>query len=340
MTARGGALRAAAAALVLAGACATFEDPTVVIDLRVVGMTADPPEQVIDVDLSDPQTVPQPDELLAQLSPTRVCAHVADPGAARELAWSMRACLLTEDYRCDPARPSLLLGAGALADPDAAPQGGRACSLIEYDADPAGWLALLADALEGSPTRGLGGLDYAVELRIGDPAVDPALDVFAVKQVRISARLPANKVANQNPRITGLQISRPGVGGQGAPAGRCADVPDPFEVAPRSRVTLFPLEPGEDTANPAREEFTLPTLDGGFETFTETISYQWLVGAGSITDPITGGPPDIFGNQTLLGTEWTAPGTVGSIDVPVWLVQRDERYGVSVYEHCIRVAAP
>lgn len=338
-------MRAAAPlALGLAGAgagCATFEDPTLVLDLRVVAMTAEPPEQILDVELAGREP-PSPGaliELLGQLAPTRVCAYVADPEMTRELRWSMTACLPTDDLRCDPERPQVSLALARLGDPEVLPDGGRACALIEYDVDPAGWIALLASALQRDPTRGLAGLDYAIELRIGDPGAPPAQDVFAVKQARISARLPATKVANHNPSISDLQLSVRQVRGDSAPKRRCPerDPQDQFVIRSGDVVTLFPVEPGQGADEPAREEFTVPTLDGGFETFTETLTYQWLAGAGAFQDPITGGPPDLFGNETLLGTDWSAPRVSAMTDVPIWLVQRDERFGASVTETCIRV---
>ncbi len=325
-------------ALGLAGTgCATFEDPTIVLDLRVVAMTAEPPEQVLDLDLSGREP-PAPGALLEQLAPTRVCAYVADPGMTRELRWSMTACLPTDDLRCDPARPQVFLAEGRLGDPELVPDGGRACSLIEYDVDPAGWIALLTSAIQGDPTRGLGGLDFAIELRIGDAGAPPAQDVFGVKQARISARLPTTKVANHNPSISDLQLSVR-QSRDSAPKRRCPerDPQDQFVVRSGDVVTLFPVEPGQGVDEPAREEFTVPTLDGSFETFTETLSYQWLAGAGAFQDPITGGQPDIFGNETLLGTDWTAPRVPAMTDVPIWLIQRDERFGASVTETCIRV---
>jgi hypothetical protein len=328
-------------ALVLAGAgggCATFEDPTIVLDLRVVAMTAEPPEQVVDLELSGREP-PDPEALLAQLAPTRTCVYVADPGVTRDLRWSMTACLASDDLRCDPALPQVFLAEGMLGDPEVLADGGRACALIEYDVDPAGWLALLGAALRRDPTRGLAGLDYALEVRLGDPAEPAALDVFGVKQARVSARLPAMKVANHNPSLADLQLSVRQVRGESAPRRRCAerDPEHEFKVISGDRVTLFPVEPGQGTDEPAREEFTVPTLDGGFETFTETLSYQWLAGAGAFQDPVTGGPPDIFGNETLLGTDWTAPRVSAPTDVPIWLIQRDERYGASVTQTCIRV---
>ncbi|MBA3503247.1 MAG: hypothetical protein H0T65_23000, partial [Deltaproteobacteria bacterium] len=62
-------------ALALA-ACGSFEDEDIVLDTRVLAMAATVPDQVIDVDLENPQSDL---ELLEQLVPTRMCALVADP---------------------------------------------------------------------------------------------------------------------------------------------------------------------------------------------------------------------------------------------------------------------
>ena len=319
------------------GGCATFEDPTIVLDLRVIGMTAEPPEQVVELDLSKP---PRPVELIDQLGPTYVCAHLADPAEPRELRWSMTACLLDLDSRCDPARPQVFLGEGVLGDPELVPDGGKACSLIEYDADLGGWIALLSNAIQGDPTRGLGGVDYAVELRVGGESAPRALDVFGVKQARISARIPDAKVANHNPTLADLQLSRSSGISNSAPRRRCADSTSggpAFSARSGETITLYPLEPEAGLEPPVREEFIVPTLDGGFEKYTEVLTYQWLGGGGTFVDPITGGPPDVFGNQTLLGTDWIAPAVGGSTLIPVWVIQRDERFGGSVRETCIRV---
>jgi len=96
-------IRGLAIAALLAG-CGSFEDPTIVLDLRVLAMSAEMtsavpgpgPEQVVDVDL----TMPMATELLEQLRPTRVCALVADPRHERDLRWSMTACACAVWRRC------------------------------------------------------------------------------------------------------------------------------------------------------------------------------------------------------------------------------------------------
>src|SRR5262249_24986748 len=149
------------------------------------------------------------------------------------------------------------------------------------------------------------------------------LDVFGVKQARVSARIPSAKVANHNPTLSGLQLAL-GSTGSPAPPRRCADT-EPFSEMffARSGQTcpLFPVEPDQHALPPAREEFIVPTIDGGFERYTEVLTYQWLGGGGTFVDPITGGPPDIFGNQTLLGTDWIAPEVGGATNIPIWVIQ-------------------
>jgi hypothetical protein len=69
-------------------ACTNFEDPTIVIDLRMLGAIAEPPELLVALD-SEPED-------LANLPPIEVCALVADPGESRELSFSMVACAHNE----------------------------------------------------------------------------------------------------------------------------------------------------------------------------------------------------------------------------------------------------
>ena len=65
-----GVRRAIFVGLAALAGCGRFQDPNVVVDLRVLAMMATPPDQVIDVDLTGPV---MPQDLLAQLVPTEVC---------------------------------------------------------------------------------------------------------------------------------------------------------------------------------------------------------------------------------------------------------------------------
>src|SRR5688572_9710617 len=101
------------ALLILVAACGSFEDEDIVIDMRVLAMSATVPDQVIDVDLENPQSDA---ELLMQMKPTRMCALVADPTRERRVRWSMTLCVLNADERC--YGPRAMIGSGFAEDPE------------------------------------------------------------------------------------------------------------------------------------------------------------------------------------------------------------------------------
>jgi hypothetical protein len=299
--------------------CASFEDPTLIKDLRVIAMTATPPDQVLDLDLANP---PQAAELIDKLEPTAVCATVADPNRSAKLRWSMTACL-PDNGRCDPTRPMFELARGEALDPELVSD--AFCAPVV----PSGsLLAILLDALEGDTLRGLDGISYSVELRVGVVDDPPELDQFGLKSVRVFARVPETRVPNRNPSITQLQLQTPELH---IPAllGCTSDRAHPI-VRPRTRVGIVPVE-----LEGTRELYPVLALDGSFEMFDETLTYQYLATAGQMSDQFGGGPRDAFGNEPGLGTTWTAPDF--ATEAQLWMIQRDERGGVSVYPFCIRV---
>ncbi len=331
--------RALALVICVAAGCTTFEDPSVVLDLRIVAMTAslDPtslpgqpvlgPEQVIDVDLERPN----PTEILAQLQPTTICAMIADPANHRDLRWKMTVCLLGPGDRCDLDHPVIELGSGLLSDPDDSEFEQQACAELVTVQNQT-LLTILREAVEANPVQALGGIEYGVVVTVDDPA-DPTAVVHGAKHLKVSARIPADRVANANPFIQYLDAAVTGIGLLIVRC-RCGDpVCDAARVRAGTVVTLFPVEPES-----VREDYSALRLDGTSTKITETITYQWLAGNGTFSDETTGGGHDVLGNQSLLGTEWRAPrGHTAPILVPIWMLQRDERYGVNVLESCIEV---
>ena len=340
-------IRLATLAALLAG-CSSFADEDIVVDLRVLAMTAEimpsdrsplfglGPDQVIDVDLA----MPMPAAILEQLEPTSVCALVADPGQERSLRWSMTLCLLGEEGRCDLTLPYVDLGSGVIADPETALAAQRPCGNIEPTAYGPTILAMLRASVETNPVQALGGIDYTVVFTVG--AVDDrSTDVYATKHLRVSPRIPAERRPNFNPTFTFVDAARAGgitvlLPGSSQASGRCAelnefDLPD---ISPGESLTLFPIEP-EGT----REDYVVPTLDGKTAMLTETVTYQWFANYGSWSDEFTGGGHDVLGNQSRLGSDWLAPSIDnGSLVVSLWMIQRDERYGVQFFETCVKVS--
>lgn len=321
------ALASLAAGSLLVGACTTFEPEEIVIDLRPLAMSATVPDQLVEVDLENP---PNAIDLLDQLVPTTMCALVADPNRDRRLRYSLTLCVLSSDERCSSG-PMKLLTEGLIEDPDVAVPRPEMCGTINPDGNLAG-IALAA--LEGDILRGLAGVDYGVGLIVRGEDEDPSFDQFAGKTLRITPNVPTGRTANTNPTIEHFNAAKDGVDPIPLPMGRCVDQTAPLELVPTQRVRITPVEPPE-----ARESYIIPTIDGSQQRFTESLTYQWLAGAGSFSAGSTGGPRDVVtGNPAPLFSDFRAPADVDGItDIPVWIVQRDERLGSVFYESCVRV---
>jgi hypothetical protein len=308
----------------LAG-CGSFEDPAIVIDLRMVAMTGQPPEQVLPLD--------DPDQLVEHLVDVEVCARVADPASRRRLSWRMTACAPRDDLRCpeDDGRPWYQIGAGSIEDPETASTSQLACATLRGDAE---LLLLLEDAIADDPLAGFGGVDLAVAIEVW-PEGDREEAIFGAKRVRYAAQLPAERVANTNPFVERIDILVEDADPMPLRLGRCVDQPRLLRISAGADLPLEPVEPPG-----VREEYLVPTFEGDARMFTETLTYQWLATAGSWTRGSTGGPRDASGTFPPLDTRWLAPDpedVTEEMDVTLWMIQRDERLGVAWYESCVRV---
>jgi hypothetical protein len=318
-----------AIAIVVAG-CGTFQDPDVVVDLRVLAMTAEPTEQVVDV-----STTTDPVMLLSQVVPSTVCALVADRSFTRDLRYTFTLCSPPTDDRCQPDSPYAVLAEGTMPDPDTFPRP-TLCATIHPDGN---LLGVLLDYLNNDQLHGIGGIYYGLDLQIGGVGADPKNDIFAEKALRVMPRIPDDIMANHNPTMAGLIASDPNAdmtNPQPMTLNACEDPnAQKLEVTPNQKIRLTPVEP-----DGVRESYVAPTIDGGEETFTESITYQWVIGAGSLSKGDSGGGHDPFGNLEPLFTDFTAPDPAdldGPEDIPVWIVVRDERLGAAWYEACIHV---
>ena len=322
--------RALALAALLAG-CTSFPDPDLVVDLRVLAISAELPEQVVDVDLKDPE---MPAVLLQQLVPTQVCALVADPAFERRLRWTMTLCPYGDYYRCDDD-VQVPIGSGIIDDPDTTSPEPRLCATVPANGQ---LLGVLLHTLKFDALGGLGGIDYLVSLTVGGLDADPALDLYAAKDLRVAPRIPMARQANVNPALDVMHEMDASV--NSAPAEpfalvRCADAEPALSVRAGDTIRWTPIE----AAN-AREDYVTPTLDGMGRMFTESLTYLWSASGGGFSSGSTGGPRDISGNTAPLFTDWHAPNArdlAGPTDVTLWIIQRDERLGVHWYESCVRV---
>lgn len=314
-------------------ACGSFEDPAIVLDLRVLAAVTEPPEQVFPIDPMNPMALPD-------FQPFESCALVADPGAARGLSWSISVCPRVGNLRCAADRPQFLVAEGHIDDPETAATPQSICATV-----PAGGplVGVIRDQIENDAVSGFGGIDINVALTVvPDGAPDEA--VYSGKAARFSAKLPEERVANANPTLERIDVDMPGTQLMTElRLGRCADQAEPLIVPMGTRIHLVPVEP-----EGAREDYVVPTFEGGSRMFTENLRYQWLAGGGDWTRANTGGTRDGAGNFPPLDTEWKPPtqaelddrGLTLPLDVPLWIIQRDERGGGAWFESCVRVTAP
>lgn len=306
--------------LALASGCATdFEDPSIVLDLRVLGVRATPPEVMVEVDPDDPFALAALD-----VPDVEVCALVADPAADRELSFELFMCAPTRSGRCDdPDGRRVAITADRMPDPDRSAGETLACGVISGDASL--W-EVLSDSVRADVLAGFGGIGVQVEISVG-PA-DRGERIYATKRVLYSPKIPESRAANDNPSLDGMTAD-----GEPSAIGRCAD-PDTvgLRVEPGQVVELSPVE-----SEGARETYVLPTFDGGEREFVENLSYAWFAGDGEFSAETTGGPVDAFGLAPTLATEWIAPEALEPGDaIDIWVVARDERGGAVWYPICVR----
>lgn len=315
-----------ALAALFAAACGDFEDPEIVLDLRVLGVRVDPPEVVAPVDPNEPTQID-----INDLEDATVCALVADPNSQRRLTWTMTSCPPTDSGRCDePDKPSTVIGEGSIDDPETADQPQQVCATLVANGN---LIAILMESFDLNDLLSFGGISAQIELRVepeggGEP-------VFATKRMRYAPQVPADRVANTNPAIAGITGTFDDDTVVDLPEGRCRDV-EPVAIAPGAEIELEPVESEGD-----REDYVLPTIDGGRVEITENITYQWHSTAGSWQRHTSGGPRDPFGNEPQLFSRWTAPddpAIVGDgLDVELWIVYRDERGGGAWFQSCLAV---
>jgi hypothetical protein len=325
---RSGAIAAALVAAVAGaalgpGCSAGFENPAIVLDLRVLGAVAEPAELVLDVDPMDPIAI----ATALEQNPVMVSALVADPDDDRRLAWDMALCAPTRSLRCDdPEATVATVGSGTVDDPETA---GAIAPAAAFVINP----LVLEESISADSLAGFGGIAVQLQIRVWPDGGDPATAVYASKRLVVAPRVPAERLANQNPWI--LEV-RHGAGPDAQPEsllaeGTCeAPGLTPLVLARGQKLRLLPVEPAE-----VRENYVLPTFDGEVQRVTEYMRYAWFATGGDFDRGQSGGATDAFGNIPTLDVVFSAPGAPG--DVRLWLVQRDERGGTAWKAYCLRV---
>lgn len=266
-----------------------FEDPSLVKDLRVLGIRADPPEYVVE-------------DVPVEGLPVRLTVLLADP-ERRALWCELRTCSLEDTYTCEGAADTVSLGAGKCGD-------GEWVHDVLLDS------ALVHAAQAKDPTYGTpvySGVAIWVELVV----TGGEMPLFALKSVLVSPPNPAGRIPNNNPKVETVKVN--GTAIQGGTFSYTGGDPVEVEVVPaegskekRLLPTFFPPGGSEEV-----EEFLTAFFyaDGG--TFSDS-------SRSDKPSNIFEGKPQ--GEGARLKTRWIPPESPR--EVRFWFVLVDDVGGV------------
>jgi hypothetical protein len=180
----------------LAGACTpSFQSSEVVVDLRVLGIKAEPPEALVDgsIDAGGNLTVTAVEDITV----TALLFDPVHPSQAASVLPTL--CLPSDGVRCGPSAIDLTTVLGAQ------PQVSFSLSHQVKGSQLAQLQQLLIAAVKDDKLKGFGGIK--VQLMLSVDTQDPAGVQTALKTLLFSPRTEAgNPNKNHNPTATGLKL--------------------------------------------------------------------------------------------------------------------------------------
>lgn len=296
-------------AVALAGCLSVQDNPSKVVDLRVLAIQTDPPELL--ASSCDPES---PQSFLTWAQPITVRALIDDPqGAGRTLEYALLTCPEQWDRQCTSDRRVELA------------RGTTTAGILELSVTPslaqtADGGSLLLETLREDTYFGFGGIrvPLVLHLRAGGE------EIFAQKLMVYSCARVPGMAANVNPEFPPLTIA-------GEPWGE-GTLPTLSGLEPH----LIAMEdPGE-----AEETYVVPSLEDPPQPLTLVESWQvsWHADYGRF-DPVQTGGTNLGGGVGRLSTRWFPPADAEPRDVVrVWAVVRDGRGGQAWVERQFRYA--
>jgi hypothetical protein len=312
--------------LAAVGCSPGFEDPSTLRDLRLLAVTAEPAEVLVDF-AAPPATLPtimlgalvvQPDGGPRPVPfSARACGNDPAGGGDRGRATGPGSEGDTIALAACPAGSPVVDEGAAMMDPD-----GSASVPIAFSPTP----DLLVEAARADPQSAILGLPLRVSLDIDGGAV------VGLKRVVFSPRLDPDQLPNRNPALTMLtwRAHR-----DEPPAPLTADLPPTVFLG--SGLLIAPDRAEVDAeAEPYRAQ-AISRLDGQVtveEIPHETLRYSFYATRGTFAPPsVSTEPSPLLENpNTTLETVYHAPAALppgDPGDVDVYVVVRDERGGCS-----------
>jgi len=301
-----------------------FDNPSLVKDLRILGLRSDPPEFVGD-DYAD---------MDRDVSISVLLADPTGEGEESGLTCLLRACVLPSDYRCDWQDSTVVLASGPCSDGDNRFDVTIPAGLIREtrEADPT-WQAIkfgIAEAIQqGLPPEvaDMGKTMYSGAAVWVEIVVTGGLhELRGLKSVVFSPENPLGRVANSNPSIVGVRLN-------GQAGGTVAEIP----FSPNEQIRIDVLKTYD-----SKETFILPTFDppGGSTPIEEYMTIAFYSDTGRFSSAVTTDQPyNLFNvdpdnpdeeeKPPEMWSTWTTPSIdeLTSGKVRFWFVLIDGRGG-------------
>jgi hypothetical protein len=350
-------------------ACTDFQNPTTVIDLRMLAVEVQPSEIILDADLSNP-SMPVVDP--ANNPPVMVTPLIVDPrGNGRDVTYTISAC---PNDPFAPAPPGGGQGGGAFPSGGARTTVGSA--LCDEDS-PTTWvltpnpvnsrdpfqvqptvdqltLAFMKDIFPDQYGNPHGGFDLGMPLTLDIKVNAGGEEIRAVKRVLYWGRaIDPAQVPNQNPTIDTVDLFYERDDATFDPVDTPQAIPHvlgaDFDVDVKPGVTSLWIRPSKGNA----EAFETTVIDPNthhavpFTVPRETLRYRFFATAGTFSPPTTSSEPEtgfvatapihIESEYQLPPADQLAVDAAGRAVVAIWIVVRDDRGGESWQQRNLRL---
>ncbi len=280
-----------------AGACVSAEDnPSNVKDLRVLGISIEPPELMAD-DCASPLA-----SRSIYTTEVTLTALIADPnGNGRRVRYELLACADTTDRICSNEQDRVVLASGLT------PAGELALQIRPGSITLASGAPLLQRVVDVDDFHGFGGIRMPLVFNLfkGDEKI------YAQKLMVFNCKYFPEMTANVTPVVPGLQMNGVEWGSSDA---LNLQAPGPFKLSPDDFTSL-------------EESYIVPSFDLHPVHLRESWKLSWHTDRGTISPTETGGV-DFGGQESRQLAEWS-PGIGPEQDVNFWVVVRDGRGGES-----------
>jgi hypothetical protein len=351
-----------ASALLAASACTDFENPTTVIDLRLLAVRTEPSEIILDADLSNP-AMPVVDP--ANNPGVTVTPLIVDPlGDGRPVTYTINAC---------PNNPFAAAPQGGGQGGGAFPSGGARTTVGSALCDensPTTWrlttegpvpaergiqvfldidqltAAFMADIFPDQFGNLHGGFDLGMPLTLDITVNAGTEQIRGIKRVLYWAqRINDTQLANQTPTIDTLS------GFYDRDEATFLPIDEPMPIPPVDELgTIFPVTAGKRSiwimpSSGNAESFQTTVIDPDthravpFTVERETLRYRFFATAGTFNPQATSSernpafdvkaPIRIESEYTLPTADQIATDAEGKAVVTIWVVVRDDRGGES-----------